>query len=569
MGKRPLGGLVTVVFVLMLCGSPAASAATGSPLAIATGTHPEYLSVAVGGDGSAIAAWADKSTPGSDVVRWCVLRTGGSGCAGGGALTPAGGSAGFTYVYGTQVLVEGSTLVILADVDVGSKTEYESVQEWQSADGGQTFTAVNGGQAVASGNPSTDTVPLNAVALPGGRSLGFGFDTAAEAPSFHAFSLTAPTLCGRATLPTNCADGYATLAPASDADQVSNAPGNFVADGNAVLGVFRTNFSGGNLACTGVSPFGMAFVYGTGLQSTSNDYNVDPGKPQTAWRVPVTLADCDVDYLAAGVGPSGFGVLEDNQATGQTQYHRFDGATQAFDTVPTVVSSTGEQQPTVSQDGTGGVYATYLSGGIGGPVSLSHSSDGGATWTGPGTLAADPLGAVAGLISAVDAAGQGWAAWTANGSVFVQPFVAADAVPPTPSPAPTPAGPRKGKKAGAAAVTIAAAATSDGRTLTVGVSCATVPCTLQVLATAPAPAKSSGPRGHKAKRVKLGRGKFKIAKKGTRKLALKLSGAGRRYLAGKRQAEASLAVTEKVGGRKVVTRRTVSVKVSSGKRAAK
>jgi hypothetical protein len=677
MGKRLLGGLAAIALVLMSFGAASALAAA-SPVAVAGGTQPGYLSVAVDSGGNAIAAWADKSNPGNDVVRWCVLPAGGGACSGGGSLAPADGLAGFTYVYGTQVLVEGQTIVLLADVEVAS-TEYESIQEWQSTNGGQSFAPVNGGKAVASGNTSADTQALSAVTLPGGNNLGFGFDTSAEEPTFHAFSLTAPTLCGRATTPTrNCADGYAKLAPTTDADQVGNAPGNFVANDDGVIGVFRTNTSTGNLGCPGASPFGMAFVFGDGLQSPSNNYNVSPGSPNTAWRNPVTLADCGVDYIAAGGGPSGFGVLEDNQLTGRTQYHHFDGTNNTFDTTPAVVSATGEQQPAVSQDSAGGVYATYLSGGIGGPVSLSYSSDGGSTWTGPGTLSADPLGGIAGLTSSVNPSGKGWAVWTENGSVFAQPFTAADAKPSSSGAPPAAGSPgsttlttkqKAGSQTGASitvpagtvgetdqatlagtnaahaggsvtyalyassncatssavarstvavgggsvpastAVTatlapgryywvvtysgdsangpsgsacgsevltvtppdaIAPQATSDGKTLTVGVSCVEVPCEVNASATAPtASAKPSAAQARrKVKAVVLGKGKFKIKKKGTNKLTLKLSGPGRRYLAGKHKAKVSLSVTQKIGGHSVVTRRTVTVTVTHPKRRA-
>jgi hypothetical protein len=127
MGKRLLGGLAAIALVLMSLGAASALAAA-SPVAISGGTQPGYLSVAVDGGGNAITAWADKSNPGNDVVRWCVLPAGGGACSGGGSLAPADGLAGFTYVYGTQVLVEGQTIVLLADVEVAS-TEYESIQE--------------------------------------------------------------------------------------------------------------------------------------------------------------------------------------------------------------------------------------------------------------------------------------------------------------------------------------------------------------------------------------------------------------------------------------------------------
>ncbi len=91
-----------------------------------------------------------------------------------------------------------------------------------------------------------------------------------------------------------------------------------------------------------------------------------------------------------------------------------------------------EEQPAVSQDEAGGVYATYL-GGSGGQVRVAYSYNGGDTWSGPTTLNADEDGGADDLTSTVSATGQGWAAWIDNGSVFAQSFDAADTVaPPAP-----------------------------------------------------------------------------------------------------------------------------------------
>ena len=68
------------------------------------------------------------------------------------------------------------------------------------------------------------------------------------------------------------------------------------------------------------------------------------------------------------------------------------------------------------------MYATYLSGGDGGPVALSYSADGGTSWSGPASLDTDSDGGIGDLTSNVNATGQGWAAWSDNGSVFAQSF---------------------------------------------------------------------------------------------------------------------------------------------------
>jgi hypothetical protein len=548
---------VAAVAAVMMIWS--ASALATAPVTIGKSGQSAAASVAVGSGGSAVAAWAAAGPP--DTVHWCVLPAGGGACSKAGSLQPADAAQ---YVHGVQVLNEGSTVVILADVfgasDGGGNTgtDYENVQEWKSADGGQSFSASNGGKAVASGDPSSDTFALNAVTLPGGNALGVGFDTASAYPTFHASSLTAPTSCGRAA--NACPDGYATLQPPTNPDTISNpADGaNFAANDDGVMGVYFTNFTTGPLGCSDAktTPFGTAFVFGSGLQSPSNNYNVSPGQPSTAWRVAATQLDCNVDYPAVGGGPSGFGVIEDNTLTRQTIYHHFDGSSNSFDTKPVVVSNTGEQQPSVSQDGAGGVYAVYLNGGIGGPVAVAYSFDGGPTWSGPNAIAADPAGRIAGLTSNVNASGQGWATWVENGVVFAEPFTAANSVKDT----------------------VAASGTSNGTTVNISLSCASFPCTVTLTLTAPetviikanadAAEKTRAKTKKKTKTITLGKATFKLKKKG--KVALKLSKTGRSYLAKRKgKVKLNLAVSQKIGAHAVVSEHKLTVKVSHPKKKKK
>jgi hypothetical protein len=76
------------------------------------------------------------------------------------------------------------------------------------------------------------------------------------------------------------------------------------------------------------------------------------------------------------------------------------------------------QQPfrdSLSQDGSGGIYATWLSSGS---LQLAYSSSRGASWTGPVALASD-----ASLpASAVNSSGQGWAVYAAGGTEFARSF---------------------------------------------------------------------------------------------------------------------------------------------------
>ena len=91
------------------------------------------------------------------------------------------------------------------------------------------------------------------------------------------------------------------------------------------MGVFDSLFTNGPLGCS--QSFGTAYVYGSGNQSATNNYNVSPGQPNSAWRVALAQADCNAEYSTVGGGPSGFGILEDDLGTGSVVYHRFDQGT--------------------------------------------------------------------------------------------------------------------------------------------------------------------------------------------------------------------------------------------------
>jgi hypothetical protein len=512
-----IGGLALSTLLV----SASSAFALGKPVAVATPYETTVPSVTVDSGGNAVIAWANtKDQAGApDLVQYCVLPADGTACAHSGSFA-ASDSA--TYIDAVQVLDDSGTLVILADVygAAGNQAlDYEPVQEWQSTDDGATWATVNGGLSVSSGIIDADTEPLSGVIMPGTGALGFGWDTAAGAPTFNAFALAGPPECSRKT----CAAGFSTLEPATNPDVLSNEPGQFASISSGpnagVMGVFDSLFTNGPLGCA--QSFGTAFVYGSGGQSPSNSYNVSPGQPNSAWRVPVTQASCDTEYAAVGGGPSGFGILDDNLGTRSVMYQRFDSATDAFDVAPvTVNGGGGELDGAVSQDSSGGVYATYLLGGDGGPLTLSYSADGGKTFT-SAPIDSDSDGRIAQASNAVNATGQGWATWTDNGQVFAQSFSSADTVVPA---------------------SVASSATTDGTTVNLDVTCASFPCTITLTLTAPEtvtvhasraaaalPAKKKG----KTKLVTLGTGTFKINSKKGEKLSLKLSKAGRSFLKSK------------------------------------
>jgi hypothetical protein len=374
-------------------------------------------SVAVDSAGNAQIAWADeKSNP--YTIHTCTLPVGATACSHSHVLTPAGG--GTPYIDGVKILIDGSTIVLLADV-YGVSEENVPEQEWTSTDGGASFNPVNGGKSVAEGILSADTGPLNPVIVPGTNELGYAWVTAAGAPTFAAFPLTSGVTC---SVKSGQHCQFATLQPEGE-HILSNEHGVFASQSGSSAGVLGVYETLGKPGCSS-GTFDSAFVYGSGEQSAGNNYNISPGEANSAWKVGLSPADCEVEYPAVDGGPSGLGVLEGNLANGSTVYHRFDQTTNSFDTPMVTVAAEGEESPSVSQDGAGGVYATFLAG-YAGEVRLAYSFNGGNSWSGPATIAA------AGgndLSSSVNAAGQGWATWKVGEAFYAESFNAADSIAP-------------------------------------------------------------------------------------------------------------------------------------------
>ncbi len=533
--------------LLAMCATLGASVAgaAGSAPVVKVGTPftAGPLAVAVESSGTAVVAWANtKDLGGSyNYVQYCVLAPGATTCSHSGNLIPGGGAQ---YIDGTQVIVDGGTIVILADVfgaPGNNGGQYEPEQEWQSTDGGATWTLVNGGISTTSANLSADTVPLNAVIVPGTNVLGYGWETAGGPPTFNAFPLVSPPECSKMN---PCP--FATLEPNTNPDTLTNFGGAFAAQAGAhpgVLGVFSTLFNdGGPFNCPNNTPNGLAFVYGAGNQSLGNSYNVSPGSPGSAWTGAAQQGECGVEYPAIAGGPGGFGLLAHDEGSGTTIFQPFDQSSKSFG-AKVRVSSQSELDPALSQDAAGGWYATYLNSGSGGPVALSYSGDGGKSWSGPATL--DAYASQSDVTSAVGPTGQGWVTWVANGSVFAQPFTAADAVSPP---------------------SASSGGSTNGTTLTITVTCSSFPCTVTVTIVAP-PGPARDARATKHPPTVLAKGTFTIRTRQGGKLKLRLTPAGRRFFRahhGTVGVRASL--SQKVRGRVKQRTKTVLIKIVKAKK---
>ena len=552
-GRAALAAALVAGFALAV---PVAASAASAPFQIGTYTVSsadlELPSVDVDASGTAYIAWADLTT---NLIHYCVLPDGASACQGGvGTLAPVlepGANpkqesptptlAPFGHV--VEVMVNGPTVSIVAGTtgpyDEGQPTTGGALQEvemWQAPDGTGNFQLVNNGSSVA--YPQTRTPDPNppytnmvdaslfqdGVVVPGSGELGIVDFTADGPPSFEAFPATDPPACSELSHP---ACPFATLEPSSNPDPVSNY--SFLVDRQiasssganpGILGIDLTQpYTTGPLSCPGGQSTD-AYVYGSGLQSASNDYNISPGQPNSAWKVAATEIpdECPAGVSAIAGGPSGFGLFESKLQSTSTmlQYRPFDAATAAFDEpTVTVDPDTSAATLSLSQDGTGGIYATGFvqqqgtgptsPAATGAPLALFYSSDGGQRWTGPGSLEATIQPGFQRSESAVGADGKGWMVITAAGSIYALEFSAADAT-------------------NSFAAQVAKPQPVAKSTVAVPVSCYSVPCTVSTQLSAVVAGAARAKRKHHTAIV--GSGSLTIASHGVHTVKIHLTRAG-------------------------------------------
>ena len=542
---------------------PVAASAASAPFQIGTYTSQsgdlELPSVDVDANGTAYIAWVDLT---NNVIHDCVLPDGATACMGGvGTLTPVlepganpkqqpltASLSPFGHV--VDVMVNGPTVSIIAGtigpVDAGTPTTggwLQEVEMWQAPDGTGNFQLVNSGSSVA--YPQTRTPDPNppytnmvissyfqdGVVVPGSSELGLVDFTPDGPPSFEAFPETNPPACSELSHPL-CP--FATLQPSSNPDPVSNY--SFLVDRQiasesganpGILGVDLTQpYTTGPFAC-GSGTVGQstdAYVYGSGLQSATNNYNISPGQPDSAWKTAATEIpdECPAGVSAIAGGPSGFGLFGAaiSSSSSTLQYRPFDTATAAFDEpTVTVDPDTSAATLSLSQDGTGGIYATGFvqqqgaspSGPAqtGAPLALFYSADGGKTWKGPGSLETTIQPGFQRSESAVGADGKGWMVISAAGSIYALEFSASDA-------------------GNSFAAQVAKPQPVAKSTVTVPLSCYSVPCTVSTQLSAVVAGAARAKRKHHTAIV--GSGHLTITSHGAHKVKIHLTRAGQTAL---------------------------------------
>lgn len=395
--------LGSVVSVMTLALAPTAYGAS-SPVTIGSNSvnSPSQAAVAVDSSGTAYAAWLPSGNA-SKALDVCKVPLGATGCTPVPLAVPDPAHASF-FDPPSVLLENGDVYVFETALEATAAPHDWGIYEYVSTDGGTSFTAAPTAVGFVPGNAQSTMNPV--IALPG-SNIGMGWVVPAGNPAFQANSLTSPSDYSESTGPP-----YATLNPSPNNYNVSNLGGQFAAQltgAMGVLGVF-------GLVESGPCPSNTGLVYAFASLPGSNTALSTTTGPGSAWA-PVAPVDCNTQYPAVAGGPSGLGVLESNQSTNTTEYRSFQPPSTLG--APVKVAPGQAIQPSLTQDGAGGIYATWLSSGT---LELAYSATHGVSWSGPTALTQGAQVAFASATSSVNGAGQGWAVYAANGIEYAQPF---------------------------------------------------------------------------------------------------------------------------------------------------
>jgi hypothetical protein len=408
---------------MLMLSFAASASAISKPIAIGSNTPglPSTPSVAVGATGTAYTAWI--TPPADTVLNFCKVSVGATACNPVTLQVPDPSHA--QYFDPPSVLVNGTDVYVFEYVAGAANDNQDGMYEWVSTDGGGTFNPFPYAVSYTAVGDTAGTGPAPVIPLPNGN-LGFGYVAAAGNPVFQTNSLVGPTnYSAGAFPPTSPRPPFATLNPSPNNYVVGNLGGEIVSQlsgTTGLLGVFQLIEAG---PCP--SNEGFVFTYAAATSSTGDaalDMSPGPGSP---WS-PLAAVQCNAESPALTSGPSGLGLLFTNDADNTTQFRRFTAPATFGGAVK--VASGSALQPSLTQDGAGNLYATWLSNGTG--LRFAYGQSGGSKWFGPVTLFSEKGGSVSvdSVASATNGSGQGWAVFASGGTEYAQPFVAADALPP-------------------------------------------------------------------------------------------------------------------------------------------
>jgi hypothetical protein len=414
-----IGCVVVIVVALAFAGS---AEAISKPLMIGSNALglPSQPAVTVDGTGTAYIVWAQ--LPSDTVLNFCKIPPGATGCNPVKLTIPDPSEAQFFDP--PSVLVNGTTVRVFEEVDGASNQEQDGMDEWLSTDGGATFSPFTYSLSDTQVGDTQGTGPMPAIPLLDGN-VGFGYVSAIQNPLFQANSLTSPVDYSAAST----SPPAASLNPSPNNYVVGNLGGEFASQLTGTMGILGVV----QLLEAGPCPTtdGLVYAYAPLSAGTTNtELNTTTGQAGSPWAA-LRGVTCNTDAPAVTSGPDGLGLLATNDASlsaETVQFRRFTPPSTW--SKPVTVAHDAGLEPSLSQDGNGGMYATFVNNDHG--LQLAYSSDGGSKWSGPVTLFGIKSDtAPSSIASAVGSNGQGWAVYAFQGKEYAQPFVAADALPPT------------------------------------------------------------------------------------------------------------------------------------------
>ena len=266
-------------------------------------------------------------------------------------VTPGG-----TFFDPPSVLFSGGDIYVYEDVQGASNSSEDGLDEYVSADGGTSFTLYK--NAVAFFDNETDN-PV--IMLPNG-TIGTGGEANDGNPAFEANP-------GWPANPNNYSTNgspHATLDPSPNNYTDGSSGGQFASQltGSAlgILGVFIDQGAAGlnpDRPCWNDGE-GLVFSYATVSASTTDAViNENPSTSGSPWS-PLAKVDCETENPAVGGGPSGLGLLEtyDPSLGDDTVQYRTFTPPATFGAPVTIAPGTSNED-SLSQDGSGGIYATW------------------------------------------------------------------------------------------------------------------------------------------------------------------------------------------------------------------
>jgi hypothetical protein len=516
--RRTHGRSLRISLGLVVALALPASAAASPRIKIGTGdTLP---AVAVDPAGTAYIAWEDGS---GAFLHYCKLPAGARACtvsyaaagqAGGLTAPLPPGGAGLGLLGSPSVILEGSDVQIFA-YDNGANDE--GVAGWVSTDGGNTFTNQPPGTTMSYTPPTNNSATTNPVTELGHGLVAVGYVVVDGSPQlqavqYHAATSSFPAISLSSYTPPP-GPSYATLDP-TNTYAASNFGGEFAAQpfgttNPGLIGAISAFPSNSALnPCHDGDPFTVWSFAPLTSSTTQAGLNTNPGVAGSAWTQALTPLDCNAANPAVAGGPAGFGVLDTTSVGHAITYHRFDAARRKFDLGAVKLAGETEVSPSLSQDAAGGVYATWSTGLT--ELRLAYSPNGGTAWNGPITLADSSAAGdrLANPASAVNRNGTGWAAYSVGPTEYAQPFTKADAIVPP---------------------TVSGSGVSNGTTVTVTVACQlATPCIVTITITTQASAARRSTHNH---RITIATGHFTVNAKKSKRLAVRLTNAGKALLA--------------------------------------